>query len=104
MENLFTALPTNLESEVFEDLVSSDSIRIERIISKGHTSPADEWFDQDENEWVMILQGAGTILFDDGNEIGLRVGDYLNIPAHKRHRVIWTEPNDITIWLAVFYK
>ncbi len=104
MKNLFAALPTNLESEVFEDLVGNESIRIERIISKGHASPADGWYDQDENEWVVVLQGSGTILFEGGNEIRLKVGDYLNISAHKRHKVTWTDPNKTTIWLAVFYK
>lgn len=104
MKNLFTALPASLESEVFEDLIGNESIRIERIISKGHASPADGWYDQDENEWVVVLQGSGTILFEGGNEIRLKVGDYLNISAHKRHKVTWTDPNKTTIWLAVFYK
>ena len=104
MKNLFAALPPNIERELFEDLVTTDQVRIERILSKGQTSPPEGWFDQDENEWVMVLQGAGTILFDDGIEHCLHAGDWITIPAHQRHRVTWTDPTVVTIWLAVFYK
>ncbi len=104
MNNLFTSLPTNLEREVFEDIVSAANVRIERIVSKGHTSPAEGWYDQDEHEWVVVLEGAGTIGFEDGREVTLQRGDCLNIPAHTKHRVAWTAPDRPTIWLAVFYS
>jgi cupin 2 domain-containing protein len=104
VKNLFAELPPDLPQEVFEDLVISENIRIERIISQGHVSPEGEWYDQDENEWVVVLQGSGKILFANGKEVCLEVGDCLNIPAHQRHRVSWTDPDTITLWLAVFYK
>jgi cupin 2 domain-containing protein len=102
--NLFTCLPDNLESEVFEDIVCAQSVRIERIISKGHASPAAGWYDQDENEWVIVLEGSAALVFEDGIRCDLCAGDYLNIPAHTKHKVAWTDPDKLTIWLAVFYR
>ncbi|ENV46231.1 hypothetical protein P255_00370 [Acinetobacter brisouii CIP 110357] len=102
--NIFDSLPKDLSSEVFEDIVHSSTVRIERIVSKGHCSPEIGWYDQDENEWVMIVEGEAVLEFDDGSKCKLSTGDYINIPAHVKHKVIWTNPNQITIWLAVFYK
>jgi cupin 2 domain-containing protein len=101
--NIFDALPTDVSNEVFEDIVRTPHVRIERIISKGHASPGVGWYDQDENEWVIVLEGAGSILFEDGRQVVLHKGDYLNIPAHARHKVLWTDQERVTIWLAVFY-
>lgn len=104
MTNLFENLPTDLSIEHFTDIIKTDTLRIERIISLGHTSPETGWYDQTENEWVIVLEGSGTILFENGSELTLSKGDYINIPAHIKHKVIRTDPNKITIWLAVFYK
>jgi len=79
MGNILASLPVSLEKEVYEELVRSKHVRIERILSKGHTAPAEGWFDQDENEWVVVLEGSGTVLFADGNEVTLGKGDHLNI-------------------------
>lgn len=103
MGNLFHAIPEKLENECFEDLLKGESIRIERIVSKGHQSPETGWFDQTENEWVLVLEGSGRIEYENGSGVLLEKGDYLNIPKHTKHRVAWTEPNRATIWLAVFY-
>ena len=102
--NLFANLPAPAKDEVFDDLLRADGVRIERIVSQGHTSPAEGWYDQDEHEWVMVLRGGGRIAFDDGSEIALKPGDYLHIPAHRRHRVSWTDPSQPTVWLAVFHR
>lgn len=102
-ENLFSALPDTLPTEVTDVLLQNEKVRIERILSKGHTSPESRWYDQEENEWVIVLQGSGTLTFESGEEITLDPGDYLNIPAHRRHCVTWTQPDEVTIWLAVFY-
>lgn len=103
MENIFSLLPDKLEHELFEELLRHKNIKIERIVSQGQTSPENDWYDQKENEWVIILEGAGSILFESGVEVNLKKGDYLNIPAHTRHKVTWTDPNSITIWLAIHY-
>ena len=70
--------------------------------SDGNYSPASGWYDQMEDEWVLVLQGAGRIQFEDGTEQTLYAGDHINIAAHQKHRISWTDPSEITIWLAVF--
>ncbi|MDZ5513426.1 cupin domain-containing protein [Vibrio fluvialis] len=102
--NLFETIPAELTNEHFTDLLRHRHVRIERILSKGHTSPESGWYDQDEHEWVLVLQGCGTVEFDNGESTTLNVGDYLNIPAHTRHKVSYTSPEQVTLWLAVFYQ
>lgn len=104
MKNIFSSVPDILEEEIFEDLLRCDNLRIERIISKGHASPKEGWYDQKEHEWVLVLKGSAIIAFEDGREIKLVKGDYLNICAHEKHRVKWTDPEEATIWLALFYS
>ncbi|MGM0677467.1 cupin domain-containing protein [Ectothiorhodospira marina] len=103
-ENILDAVPDDLGSEVFEEIVRSPGVRIERIVSKGHASPDVGWYDQDENEWVLVVQGRASLTFEEGSTCPLSAGDYVNIPAHTRHKVDWTDPDEITVWLAVFYK
>ncbi len=105
MNNLYSPLPISLPEELTEVLAESNSIRIERIVSHGHASPEGFWYDQDQNEWVVVLKGRAKLLFesdDEPQEMG--PGDFVNIPAHKRHRVEWTTPGETTVWLAVFYN
>jgi cupin 2 domain-containing protein len=75
-----------------------------RSLLQGHASPEGFWYDQDQKEWVMVLEGSARIRFEDGTDaIELRPGDYLTIPAHKRHRVEWTLPDQRTVWLAIHF-
>lgn len=104
MNNLLSSLPTNSDKEIFEEILSHKNIRIELIISFGHTSPETGWYDQEENEWVLVISGYGTLLFEDGRQQKLKKGDYINIPSHTKHKVIETSFYEATIWLAVFYK
>jgi len=101
--NIYRSIPGDLDAEVLDVIISSPGTRIERIISKGHTSPENGWYDQEENEWVIVLQGSGILTFEDGSTVQLSKGDHINIPAHCRHRVSWTDPGQLTIWLTVFY-
>lgn len=103
MANIFSDIPPNLPNEIFDDIVTTDQLRIERIISKGHTSPDTGWYDQSENEWLIVLSGYGVIEFINGVKTTLKRGDYLNINAHKKHRVIETSADEATVWLAIFY-
>ncbi len=102
-DNLFESIPENLEQEIFESLVEKNQVKIERIISKGHTSPSQGWYDQEQDEWVVVLKGAATLTFENGEEKNLKDGDYVNIPAYTKHKVSWTKPDEETIWLAVHY-
>ncbi len=103
MPNIFADIPPLLPEELLETLVQNTHIRIERIVSKGHITPIDEWYDQDENEWVILLKGAARLAFTDQSEVELKEGDFINLPAHLKHRVSWTAQNTETVWLAIFY-
>ena len=103
MKNIFETIPANIDTEICEQLAAGNGTRIERIVSKGHTSPDSGWYDQDENEWVLVLTGGAVLLFEDNSSINLKAGDYINIPAHRKHKVTWTDPETETVWLAVFY-
>lgn len=104
IRNIFNDIPDKITDEVTEILLKSNSIRIERIISDNHNSPKNFWYDQDENEFVIVLKGEGIIELEDGERIILKEGDYLLIPAHLKHRVEKTSDNEKTIWLAIFYQ
>ncbi|CAK1758961.1 cupin domain-containing protein [Vibrio crassostreae] len=104
MPNIYADIPSSLPNEVFTDIISNDNVRIERILSHGHSSPEEGWYDQDEHEWVMVIEGQGVIEFDDGRVVTLSKGDYINIAAREKHKVIGTVENVVTIWLAVFYR
>lgn len=101
--NLFEQLPADLDQEVFQTLLTHGSMQLERIVSRGHASPDDFWYDQPRNEWVMVLQGAAVVAIAGRGEVRLEPGGYLNLPARTRHRVAWTAPDTETIWLAVHY-
>jgi cupin 2 domain-containing protein len=90
--------------EVFEEILKSENVRIERISSSGQISPENFWYDQPENEWVILLQGEAIIGCTDGVETRLGNGDYLFLPAHQKHRVVYTSREPPCIWLAVFWK
>lgn len=100
--NLFADLPDELPTELFQTIVHAQQIKIERIVSKGHQSAAGYWYDQEQAEWVLMMQGRAQLEFEDC-VVELTAGDYINIGAHVKHRVKWTTPDEITIWLAIFY-
>ena len=103
MKNLLKNIPKNLPGELFETLVKTDNIHIQRIVSKGHTSLEEGWYDQQQREGVLVLKGAARLAFEDGSEVSMGAGNCLEIAAHVKHRVIWTEPEVETIWVGVFY-
>jgi cupin 2 domain-containing protein len=100
--SLFENIPDVLSTELTEVLAESSTVRIERIVSDGHTSPIDFWYDQSEQEWVLLISGSAELEFED-RSVELKTGDYLLIPAHQRHRVTATSTTEKTTWLAVFF-
>jgi cupin 2 domain-containing protein len=102
--NLFT--PAGITSaEVFEELLRGGEFKLERIVSTGQVTPAGQWFDQDIDEWVALLSGGARLLFEgDSDETVMHPGDYVHIPAHRRHRVTWTDPERETVWLALHHR
>jgi len=100
--SIFADIPKQLPAELCQTLLKTPAVRIERIVSKGHCSAADFWYDQAQDEWVIVIQGLARLSFWDGAAIDLAEGDYLLIPAHCKHRVEWTSPGKETIWLAIY--
>jgi cupin 2 domain-containing protein len=101
--NLFEQIPSGCSEEIFETLAQNGAVKIERIISSGQSSPESGWYDQEKAEWVVVLKGHAIIAFENDFTVDLKAGDYLHIPAHKKHRVAYTQPEPPTIWLAVHY-
>jgi cupin 2 domain-containing protein len=103
--NIFANLPQSLSEEAFQEIIQGERFRLERIISFGQSTAAGQWYDQEQHEWVVLLSGAAGLLFE--GEEGLRIlhpGDFVNIPAHTRHRVEWTDEKQNTVWLALHYS
>ncbi len=103
VKNISADIPTELPKELVTRLLKNEFVHIERIISRGQASEQDEWYDQEQDEWVILLQGAARLQFySEPAELKmLQAGDYLFIPAHCKHRVDWTHPSMDSIWLAV---
>ena len=105
IENLFHPLPDTKAEEVIETLLENEHCRIERIVSEGQATPPGEWFDQETDEWVILLQGSAGLVFEGSQEASvMRPGDYLFIHARRKHRVEWTDKTQKTIWLALHSK
>jgi cupin 2 domain-containing protein len=102
LNNIFDDVPQHLPTELVQILIRAADVRIERIISHGHASPEEFWYEQPQHEWVIVLKGAARLQFED-RTIDMRVGDFINIPALERHRVAWTTPDEPTVWLGVRY-
>ena len=103
-KNVFEDIPQALADEVFDRIIETDTVKIERIVSKGHTSPAFGWYDQADNEWVIVLKGEAKLLIEGAGEHHLMPGSHIHIPAHQKHKVTWTKEDTETIWLAVHYS
>jgi cupin 2 domain-containing protein len=103
MKNVFEELPPRLPDELSTILLDAANVRVERIVSQGHASPEGFWYDQDQHEWVVVLKGQARLRFEGEPPLELKAGDFINIPAQKRHRIEWTTPDEPTIWLAVHY-
>jgi cupin 2 domain-containing protein len=103
--NLFRQIPAALPNELVETLSRSEHVRIERIVSRGQASPVGFWYDQEWHEFVLVVSGRARLSFADGTPpIDLETGDWLDIRAHCKHRVEWTDPEQDTVWLAVHYR
>lgn len=104
--NILAGLPsTATAEELMSTLLATPDLRVERIVSTGQATPKGAWYDQDWHEWLVLLCGAARLFFEDEpQDQSLGPGDYVNIPAHRRHRVEWTHPSQATVWLAIHYR
>ena len=104
VKNLFAEVPAQLPEEWFEVLVQRPAFTLERIVSRGHRSAPGQWYDQEREEWVLVVKGGARLIFERREEVvEMGAGDYMHIRAHCRHRVEWTDPDQETIWLALHY-
>ena len=100
--NLFADCATAGDAERFDLLAEGAEVRIERIVSAGQASPPGFWYDQAEDEFVVLLAGAAELRFEAGDRlVRLTPGDWIDIPAHARHRVEFTQAEPPTVWLVV---
>ena len=105
LSNLFAHVLKAAADEQVDLLADHHVVRIERIVSTGQASPPGFWYDQDDGEWIAVLQGEAKLRFEDPDDaVRLKPGDFFDIRAHRRHRVEWTTPHEPTIWLAVYYS
>ena len=103
VHNLFNGFSPEPPGEAVEEILRADGFRIERIVSRGQNSPEGFWYDQQTEEWVLLISGNATLGFDDGRKVDLKPGDYILIPSHCRHRVERTSPGQETAWLTVHW-
>jgi len=104
VRNLFDDLPDRLPGERVDVIVDAPGVRIERIVSTGQMTPPGEWYDQDADEWVVVLRGRARVRLEGEPEArDLYPGDHLLLRAHVRHRVEWTDDSGPTVWLAVHH-
>lgn len=105
IRNIFWGFSGTMMEEISETLLDTRHFRLERIISSGQMTPPGEWYDQESNEWVVLIKGNAGLLFEGETEPRVMgQGDYVHIPAHRRHRVEWTDPEQKTVWLALHYQ
>ena len=105
VKNFFSRTGADSSEEIIEPLLTTGACTLERIVSTGQSTPPGMWYDQDTDEWVMLLSGSAGILFEQEEGVcTLYPGDYVFIPARARHRVEWTEPHATTIWLAIHLR
>ncbi|MDR1977719.1 MAG: cupin domain-containing protein [Synergistaceae bacterium] len=101
--NIFQVDPFDAQDEeLFQTLWTGRGVRVERVVSSGQASPPGFWYDQNEDEWVALVEGWAELEYADGSRVKLRKGDWLLIPAHRRHRVAFTSKTPFCVWVAVF--
>ncbi len=104
-KNLFKSIPHSMPEELIEVLCQSEEMWVERIVSRGHSSPEGFWYDQEDHEFLVLIKGRAGLTFEGRSELMvMEPGDWKDIKAHTRHRVEWTAPDEDTVWLAVHYQ
>ncbi len=104
LNNLLADIPATLPEEFVQKLMRTPAVWIERIVSQGHRSPDGFWYDQKESEFVVLISGAARLEFQDPpGVLEMKPGSFVNIRAHRLHRVAWTDPEQLSVWLVIYY-
>ena len=103
--NLRQDLPSEpLPEELVGILLKRPGLRIERIVSTGQATPDGDWYDQEGDEFVLLVAGAARLRIEgEADDRALEAGDWVCLAAHCRHRVTWTRAEPPTVWLAVHF-
>lgn len=106
--HFFENLPADKTAESFETVLQRPGLTVERIVSNGHCSPDHFWYEQETDEWVLVLSGSATLVFSSAQDtdttllpVTLCPGEAIFIAAGERHRVVSTEAGKPTVWLAI---
>lgn len=83
--------------ESFQTLLEHKNIKIQKILSCDYKNG--HWYEQAEDEWVVLLQGEATLEYSDSTQ-KLSSGDFIFIPRTTKHRVVHTSKD--ALWLALF--
>jgi cupin 2 domain-containing protein len=102
VNNLFADLPAGVTGEAALNLLEKRHVKISRIVSLSFNSPEHFWYDQADDEWVIVLRGSAALEFAGGEIVELAEGDYLTIERHVKHRVARTSAE--TVWLAMYLR
>ena len=54
--NLFADVPLHADNEALDKLLAGGRFRLERIVSTGQATAPGEWYDQEDDEWVVLLK------------------------------------------------
>jgi len=100
--NIFEQIIVDKNEEKFFEIFKNETIKVEKIVSNGQTSPENFWYEQEKSEFVLLLEGFAILEFENREE-ELKKGDCLNIQAYEKHRVKFTSLDEPTVWFAVFY-
>jgi hypothetical protein len=101
VDNLLTKLPAATRAEAFTELLARPGVRVERIVSRGQATPANQPMVQAQDEWVVLIEGAAGLRIEDSDEVTLRAGDHVWIARGQKHWVTWTAKDRPSVWLAV---
>jgi cupin 2 domain-containing protein len=105
MNNIYARIPEGFREEMFEDILHGGAFKLKRVVSQGQATALGQWYDQDRDEWVVLLSGSAGIRVEGQEEVMvLKPGDYVHLPAHQKHRVEWTDAKAATVWLAIYYQ
>lgn len=100
--NIFEQIVVDKNEEKFFEIFKNETIKVEKIVSNGQKSPENFWYEQEQSEFILLLEGFAILEFEN-RKVELKKGDCLNIESMEKHRVKFTSQDEPTIWFAVFY-